>query len=224
MSLARGRITGPSEACRAGQDRDESGIRRASVARSAPSTVAPRVALAVALTASLLAVVLAGRADGAGQSWSVYLAPASACPGAGDAAAPRAVQERAVACLLNWARVRAHLARLARRSPLRVAAVLKGRKVASCRDFSHTPCGVDPRAPLDGTGYRYATFGENLLLGTWGRVTPRHAVSLWLQSPGHRANILRPGFRHIGAALVRAQGMRQEGDAALWVTAFATPR
>jgi uncharacterized protein YkwD len=102
--------------------------------------------------------------------------------------------------------------------------VLKGRKVASCRDFSHTPCGVDPRASLDRTGYRYATFGENLLLGSWGGVTPRRAVSLWLQSPGHRSNILRPGFRHLGAALVRAQGMRQEGDGALWVTAFATPR
>ena len=180
--------------------------------------------LTVAVTASLLAVVVAGRADGAGQPWSAYLAPASACPGSTDSTAVPVVQERAVACLLNWARGRARLVRLARRAPLRVAASLKGKKVASCHDFSHAPCGVDPRAPLERTGYRYANFGENLLLGAWGRVTPRGAVALWLRSPAHRANIMRPGFRDLGAALVRAQGMRQDGDGALWVTAFATPR
>jgi uncharacterized protein YkwD len=97
-------------------------------------------------------------------------------------------------------------------------------KVASCHDFSHAPCGVDPRAPLEATGYRYATFGENLFLGTWGTVSARDAVAAWLRSPGHRANILRPGFRHLGSALVRARGMRREGDGALWITAFATPR
>jgi uncharacterized protein YkwD len=180
--------------------------------------------LAAAVCASLLAALIAGRADGAGQAWSTYLAPASACAGSTDPSAPRALQERAVACLLNWARVHARLARLARRAPLRVAATLKGRKVAACHDFSHTPCGVDPRATLERTGYRYATYGENLLLGTWGAVTPHEAVALWLQSPGHRANILRPDFRHLGAALVRAHGMRHDGDGALWVTAFATPR
>jgi uncharacterized protein YkwD len=66
--------------------------------------------------------------------------------------------------------------------------------------------------------------GENLYLGTWGRVSPRDAVAAWLRSPAHRENLLRPGFRHLGAALVRAQGMRRGGDAAVWVTQFATPR
>ena len=32
------------------------------------------------------------------------------------------------------------------------------------------------------------------------------------------------GFRHFGAALVRANGMRRDGVGALWVTEFATPR
>jgi len=66
--------------------------------------------------------------------------------------------------------------------------------------------------------------GENLFLGTWGQVSPREAVAAWLQSPPHRANILRPGFRHLGAALVRAPGMGSDGDGALWITEFATPR
>jgi uncharacterized protein YkwD len=39
--------------------------------------------------------------------------------------------------------------------------------------------------------------GENLAWGT-GLVDPTTAVSWWLASPGHRANLLRPGFRRIG--------------------------
>ena len=127
-------------------------------------------------------------------------------------------------CLLNWARAEARLKRLRRPALLGRAATLKGRKVAACGQFSHTPCGSDPRAALHAVGYRYATMGENLFLGSWGRVSPREAVAAWLRSPAHRANILRPGFRHVGAALVRAPGLRTDGDGALWITEFATPR
>jgi uncharacterized protein YkwD len=73
-------------------------------------------------------------------------------------------------------------------------------------------------------GYRYSYLGENLFLGTWGKVSARDAVRAWLGSPSHRENMLRPGFRHLGAALVRARGMRSDGDGALWITEFATPR
>lgn len=223
MSLTRGRVTGSRNVSFPGQGNEEmsSGSPLAASARRAGPI---RVALAVALAGSLVAVVATGRAEGAGRSWSSYLAPASACPGAADPGARRATQERAVACLLNWARAQSHLARLARRAPLGRAATLKGMRVAACRDFSHAPCGGDPKAPLDATGYRYSTFGENLFLGTWGSVSARDAVAAWLRSPAHRANILEPGFRELGAALVRAPGLRRVGDGALWITAFATPR
>ena len=189
-----------------------------------PETVLTRCALVAALAGCVAALAVTGRADGAGQSWASYLAPASVCAGSSDPSAAPAVQERAVRCLVNWARSRNSRARLARRASLGRAATLKGRQVASCHDFSHAPCGVDPTAALRATGYRYATFGENLYRGTWGKVSARDAVAAWLESPGHRANILGPGFRDVGAALVRAPGMRREGDGALWITAFATPR
>ena len=184
---------------------------------------ATRLVLTALLGASLLAALAAGRADGAESSAS-YLAPVSACPGSTDRDAPVAVQERAAACLVNWARARARVSRLRRPASLGRAAALKGGKVASCGDFSHTPCGVDPRASVRAVGYRYARLGENLFLGTWGQVSARDAVRAWLGSPAHRENMLRPGFRHLGAALVRARGMRPDGDGALWVTEFATPR
>jgi uncharacterized protein YkwD len=189
------------------------------------SAAAPlRVALAALAVASFVAFLVAGKADGAGRSWASYVAPAAACPGSADASASPAVQERAVGCLLNWARAQARLKRLGRPALLGRAAILKGRKVAACGQFSHAPCGSDPRAALQAVGYRYSTMGENLFLGSWGRVSPRQAVAAWLRSPGHRANILRPGFRHVGAALVRAPGLRADGDGALWITEFAAPR
>lgn len=40
--------------------------------------------------------------------------------------------------------------------------------------------------------------GENLAWGVGSRATARGVVAGWLASPGHRANLLRPGFRYVG--------------------------
>ncbi len=40
--------------------------------------------------------------------------------------------------------------------------------------------------------------GENLAWGVGSRATARGIVAGWLASPGHRANLLRPGFRYVG--------------------------
>lgn len=177
--------------------------------------------LTVALAASLLA---AGRADGAGTAWSVYLAPEGACRSADDTAAPAAVQVRAVACLVNWARVHDGRRRLVRRPALQLAATLKGERVASCNQFSHTPCGSAVTAAVQEAGYRYATFGENLFAGTWGRISARDVVAAWLQSPEHRANVLGASFRDLGAAPVHAQGLLDGADAVVWTATFGSRR
>jgi len=183
-----------------------------------------RVVVSVFAAASIFAFLLVGRADGAERSWSVYLAPAGTCSAADDASAPAAAQERAVACLLNWARAQDHRSRLARRSALQRAAELKGQRVASCGQFSHTPCGANVTSGVNAAGYRYATFGENLFAGTWARVSARDVVSAWLQSPPHRANVLNRLFRHVGAAPVRASGLLDGTDAVVWTATFASPR
>jgi uncharacterized protein YkwD len=189
------------------------------------SAAAPSRLLAPALVAaSLLAFLLAGRADGAERGWSAYLAPAGACRAADDAAAPFVEQARAVACLVNWARTQENRSRLLRRSALTRAAELKGQSVASCGQFSHTPCGAALASGVDAAGYRYAVFGENLFAGSWGRVTPRDVLSAWLQSPPHRANLLSGNFRHVGAAPVRANGLLGGVDAVVWTATFASPR
>jgi uncharacterized protein YkwD len=188
------------------------------------SAAAPSRLLAPALAAvSILAFLLAARADGAEHAWSAYLAPAGTCRAADDAAAPVANQARAVACLVNWARRHESRSRLLRRSALTRAAELKGLSVASCGQFSHTPCGAPVTSGVTAAGYRYATFGENLFAGT-GSVTPRQVVNAWLQSPSHRATMLSGRFRHVGAAPVLAKGLLGGADAVVWTATFAAPR
>jgi uncharacterized protein YkwD len=184
----------------------------------APAAASVRFALAAFLVTAAAAFAYAGLAEGAVTASSSYVAPASACPGSADPAATPAVQQRAIACLVNWARSEAGRRSLASSRSLQRAAVLKGRGVVSCGELTHAPCGSDPLAPLRACGYRYASFGENLLLGGWREVSAREVVAAWLQSPEHRANILRAGFRDIGAALVH------ERDGAVWVATFGSTR
>jgi uncharacterized protein YkwD len=161
-------------------------------------------------------------ADAARQGWQAYLAPARACGHSEEPAAGTAVQQRAIVCLINWARKRDGEIALATRRRVHRAAVVKGRKVASCGEATHAPCGSAPVAALRGTGYRYASFGENLWVGPWG-FTARQIVAAWLQSPPHRANILGRGFRHFGVALVSAPGVLGNAAGAVWVVTFASP-
>lgn len=51
-------------------------------------------------------------------------------------------------------------------------------------------------------GYTSWSVGENLLTASY-TIGAREAVELWLQSPGHRRNLLARDFRHAGIAAVR---------------------
>ena len=226
MTLARrDRFTNARHASSPEEGRD---VRRnPSYGAEVPTATAAapaRVGLIAALLATCAALFLAASADGGTRAWNAYLAPTSACNGSTDPAASMAVQRRGVACLINWARKQDRRAKLSPSGSLSRAAGLKGQKVASCGQFSHTPCGSDLTGPLKASGYRYASFGENLFVGTWGSVSARDVVSAWLQSAGHRENILRPYFRDLGAAAVRAQGILGGGAEVVWVTTFGSQR
>ena len=187
-------------------------------------TAAAPVRFCVAAFLAIALSGLAGTAGGAGRSWNAYLAPVSACEGSTDRTASFRTQQRAVTCLVNWARARHRQGRLSPSHSLQRAAALKGRGVASCRQISHTPCGSDAAEPMRRSGYEYTRFGENLYVGELASASAREVVSAWLESPAHRANILHPGFRDVGAALVRADGVFYDGPAVVWIAAFASPR
>jgi uncharacterized protein YkwD len=230
VTLTRGGFTNPRHVAYPGQGRDESRDRSYGAHVPSPTAAAPtrlgwiQLSLTALLLAALAALFVANPADGGPRAWSAYLAPTAACKGATDASASPVVQRRAVACLINWARRQNRRARLSQSASLQQASGLKGQKVASCGDFSHTPCGSDLIGPLKASGYRYASFGENLYVGPWGSVTPRDVVAAWLQSPGHRENMLKPYFRDVGAASVRASGLVSGGPEVVWIASFGSKR
>lgn len=190
---------------------------------SHPGARPARLALIAAAALTLAAAVVAGAAEGAARSWTTYLAPVGTCTEAENAAAAPLAQRSAVRCLVNWARVQDSSRRLAPSRALRRAAALKGQKVAECNQFSHTPCDADVTAAVRASGYRFSTFGENLYAATGGSSSAREVVAAWLRSPSHRATLLHPGFRDLGAARVEAANLLGSDRAIVWVTAFAAP-
>lgn len=50
--------------------------------------------------------------------------------------------------------------------------------------------------------------GENV---AYGNVSADQMMSMWMHSPGHRANILKPAFTHLGVAAVRTSSGRWWG-------------
>ncbi len=191
---------------------------------SATAAAPVRFCVAGFLAIVLWSLVAVSAANGAERGWSAYLAPVDACAGSADPAASPRTQRRAITCLVNWARAQNRQTRLSQLRSLHQAAALKGHGVVSCRQISHTPCGSDVAASARRSGYEHARFGENLYVGALGSASARDVVSAWLQSPPHRANILDPRFRNVGAALVRADGIFYDGAAVVWIAAFASPR
>ncbi|MEV0909749.1 CAP domain-containing protein [Streptomyces hokutonensis] len=62
--------------------------------------------------------------------------------------------------------------------------------------YSHTsPDGSQPWDRAATAGSRRRTIGENIACG---QRSPAEVVEGWMNSPGHRANILKPDFTHIG--------------------------
>lgn len=68
--------------------------------------------------------------------------------------------------------------------------------------FDHiTPQGKGPDSFVKAAGYAYISVGENLALGNFG--DEGALVDAWMESPGHRENILRSQFTEIGVAVGR---------------------
>ncbi len=98
--------------------------------------------------------------------------------------------------LTNRERARAGLAPLATDALLTRAAQAHSTDMVVRAFYSHTgPDGSQPwdRAAAEGSTRR--TIGENIACG---QRSPAEVVEGWMNSPGHRANILKREFTHIG--------------------------
>lgn len=87
--------------------------------------------------------------------------------------------------------------------------------------FEHvSPTGVGPAELANTVGYAYVLVGENLALG--GFSSDQDVVTAWMNSPGHRANILNSHYQEIGVAV--GKGMYEGRETWLAVQSFGMPR
>ncbi|PQQ67000.1 SafA/ExsA family spore coat assembly protein [Acetivibrio saccincola] len=68
--------------------------------------------------------------------------------------------------------------------------------------FSHTsPTYGSPFRMLESFGISFSAAGENIAMGLR---TPSEVMRAWMESPGHRANILNPSYNEIGVGLAKS--------------------
>ncbi len=107
----------------------------------------------------------------------------------------QAVEQRVIE-LTNDARRQAGCPALAHNDKLRLAAYLHSKDMSDNDYFSHT--GLDGSSPGDRVsrqGYGFRGWAENI---AWGYRTPEAVVEGWMNSSGHRANILNCSLTEIG--------------------------
>lgn len=82
------------------------------------------------------------------------------------------------------------------------AALAKANDMFSSQYFEHvSPSGVGPGELVQDHGYDYIVAGENLILGNFS--SEKEVVDEWMNSPGHRANILNDRYLEIGVAVIK---------------------
>jgi uncharacterized protein YkwD len=88
------------------------------------------------------------------------------------------------------------------------------------KDFGHGDFVSRIRSAHYLSGASNWTVGENIAWGSYDYSTPRSIVHSWMQSPGHRANILNGRFREIGIGLTMGAPVRGMDRAATYATDF----
>lgn len=108
--------------------------------------------------------------------------------------------EKQVVDLTNAERTKAGLKPLEIHSPLMAVAHAKSADMAKNNYFSHTsPTFGSPFDQIKSAGISYRSAGENI---AQGQRTPQQVVQAWMDSPGHRQNIMNANYTHIGVGFV----------------------
>ena len=155
-----------------------------------------------------------------------------ACPAANATPANASKHEilRATLCKLNCERVHAGMRRLKLNRKLSRAARRHARDMARRNYFSHDTLGggtfVD-RIRREGylNGAQSWLVGENLAWGSHRYSRPSVIMRMWMNSPGHRANILNASFREIGLGIAYDAPVANGGKpAGTYATEFGARR
>ncbi|MGW3338777.1 CAP domain-containing protein [Streptomyces sp. NPDC001009] len=116
--------------------------------------------------------------------------------------------------LVNAERAKVGCSPVELNSTLSKAAQDHSADMAAHNTMSHTGSdGSDPGSRITAAGYRWSAYGENV---AYGYSTPEQVMAGWMDSPGHRENILNCSFKEIGV------GLAQPGS--YWTQDFGTAR
>ena len=108
--------------------------------------------------------------------------------------------EKEVVRLVNEIRVKNGLKELTYNWELSRVARYKSQDMKDNRYFSHTsPVYGSPFQMMKSFGISYRSAGENIAKG---QTSPQAVVNAWMNSSGHRANILNSSFTEIGVGYV----------------------
>lgn len=113
--------------------------------------------------------------------------------------------EREILHLINVERLRNRLDTLVWNPRLDKAAKIQAVEMASERKMAHDLPGAPHPTLKDRvqfSGYRYSHIAENI---AYGYPTATYAVGAWMNSPGHRANILDHELVETGVGVARAK-------------------
>jgi uncharacterized protein YkwD len=131
---------------------------------------------------------------------------------------------KAVLCLVNKQRQQAGLRPLERNKKLQKAAQRHNDRMDGTGCFSHE-CPGEP--PLDARLDEYLSgglsawgIGENVAWGSGELGTPEAIVKAWMNSPGHRANILSRDWREIGVGFTAGSPSSGNSNAGIYTTDF----
>jgi uncharacterized YkwD family protein/spore coat assembly protein SafA len=104
--------------------------------------------------------------------------------------------ESQVVKLVNAERAKQGLQPLTENWQLSRVARYKSADMAAKNYFSHTsPTYGSPFRMMESFGIKYSSAGENI---AYGQKTPQQVMTAWMNSPGHRSNIMSPSYSQIG--------------------------
>src|SRR4051794_8867920 len=131
----------------------------------------------------------------------------------------------AILCLVNGERTDAGLPALAANAQLSQAADGMCQRMVAEHFFSHeTPDGKTVVDRVQPTGYIPSSdawvVGENLGWGSGALSTPQAMVNGWMNSPGHKANILAPDYKDVGLSACMGSPTTTNSGGTVYVNDF----
>ncbi|MEW2810857.1 CAP domain-containing protein [Streptomyces massasporeus] len=167
--------------------------------RKQSASPTPRARRATVPVSKAPAGTTAKSSGGGSASGSGGIRPGGTGSGSGSGSGSGGGPEAQVLALVNKERAAAGCSSVTANDRLTRAADDYSDVMASSGVMSHTgPDGSTMTTRVEAAGYQWATLGENIARG---QADAASVMKSWMNSPGHRANILNCSFKELGVGV-----------------------